>query len=233
VTASATTVGVLGGTFDPVHLGHLAIADEVRLRMGLSRMLLTPTAVPPHKTAEMLSDADHRESMIRLALRGREGLELCALELHRDRVCYTIDTLRCLRDGTPPVQPLFLLGTDSLFQIQTWREYRELLREFDLIASCCASSISSSSIARGSGWPGRPTGWSPRSPGGSSFYRNRSPGLPRSRVVVFHLRFDPVAISSSAIRERAAAGRELTGLVPPAVAQYIDRTALYRREKTR
>jgi nicotinate-nucleotide adenylyltransferase len=226
VTANAPPVGVLGGTFDPVHLGHLAIADEVRRRMRLSRVLLTPTAVPPHKTAERLSDADHRESMIRLALQGREGLELCALELHRDRVCYTIDTLRSLRDGTPPVQPLFLLGTDSLLQLQTWRDYSEMLREFDLVVvDRAGQGLAASSDELDSEISRRIVVLAGSTPGASS-----EPGRGGR---VFHLRFDPVAISSSAIRARAAAGLELTGLVPPAVAKYIDRTALYRPEKAR
>jgi nicotinate-nucleotide adenylyltransferase len=219
MTDVAEAVGFLGGTFDPVHLGHLAIAEEVRSRLALSRVLLAPTAVPPHKTAGRLSPADVREAMLRLALRGRVGLELCTLELRRD-VCYTIDTLRRLRDGDPSLRPLLVLGTDALAQIHTWRDYRELLEEFDVVVADRAGQelqrvrpdLESAIADRIVDLPAREDG------AGGRIYR---------------LPFEPIAVSSSAIRRRASRGESLAGLVPPAVAEYIDRTALYRRENAR
>ena len=219
MTDVATAVGFLGGTFDPVHLGHVALAEEVRSRLSLPRVLLAPTAVPPHKTARRLSPADVREAMLRLALRGRVGLELCTLELRRD-VCYTIDTLRTLRDGDPPLRPLLTIGTDALAQIHTWRDYRELLEEFDVVVADRAGQelqrvrpdLEAAITDRIVDLPTREG-----SAGGS----------------IYHLPFEPIAVSSSAIRRRAALGESLAGLVPPAVAEYIGRTGLYRRENAR
>jgi nicotinate-nucleotide adenylyltransferase len=219
MTDVATTVGFLGGTFDPVHRGHLAIAGEMRSRLSLPRVLLAPTAVPPHKTAGRLSPAHVRETMLRLALRGRIGLELCTLELRRE-VCYTIDTLRILRDGDPPLRPLLAIGTDTLAQIHTWRDYRQLLEEFDVVVADRAGQellrvrpdLEAAIADRIVDLPIREDG-----AGGS----------------IYHLPFEPIEVSSSAIRRRAAHGESLAGLVPPAVAEYIDRTGLYRRENAR
>ncbi len=222
-----TAVGVLGGTFDPVHLGHLRVATEVRQRLGLSRMLLTPSAVPPHKPRGASSDAAHREKMLNLALDGVAGLELCTVELRQARVCYTVDTLRALRDGTPPVGPLFVLGTDALQQIGTWRDHRALLQEFDLVVveraglelARTSSGLESAIAERMVLWPAGDIDLAAQDLGRGGR--------------IFHLPIAPIAVSSSSIRRLAAEGRSLNGLVPPAVAEYIELTGLYRRESPR
>lgn len=222
-----TAVGVLGGTFDPVHLGHLRVADEVRQRLRLSRMLLTPSAVPPHKPLGAPSSAAHRERMLRLALGGRAGLELCTIELRQERVCYTVDTLRALRDGTPPLSPLFVLGTDALLLIETWRDYRGLLQEFDLVVVERAGV----ELARAAG--GLERAIADRivlGPAGEVALAAQELGRGGR---IFHLPVAPIAISSSSIRRCAAEGQSLNGLVPTAVAEYIERTGLYRRESPR
>lgn len=217
MTGSAAAVGVLGGTFDPVHLGHLALADEARRWLGLRRVLLVPTAVPPHKSLARLSSTAHREAMLRLALADRPGLELCTIESRADRVCYTIDTLRSLRRGPPPSRPVFLMGTDSLLQVHTWRDYRELLAEFDL------AIVDRSGEKLAGAW---------RTLDGE--IAERIVVLSRAGTEIgggggriFHLPVAPIPISSSAIRRRAARGDDLSGLVPPAVAEYIGRAGLY------
>jgi nicotinate-nucleotide adenylyltransferase len=218
-------VGVLGGTFDPVHLGHLEIAERVASQLGLARVLLMPTARPPHKAPEELAPIRHRAALVRLAVRGRPGLGICTLELDPGRVAYTIDSLRALRAVAPGRSPVFVLGLDALACITTWRSWRALLREFDLVV-----------VDR----PGR------------RLARTRAALDPRvaARIValpagvpadlapgrggrIFHLPLAPIRISSSAVRRRAARGEELSGLVPPAVAEYIERTSLYRKESRR
>jgi nicotinate-nucleotide adenylyltransferase len=205
---------VLGGTFDPVHLGHLRMATEARRLLDLERTLLVPAARPPHKAPEALSPTLDRLAMLRLAIEGLAGLEVSTIELERPGVGYTIDTLRLLREGRPPRDPVFILGLDALVQLPSWRGWRALLEEFDLAVVA--------RVEDGSG--------------------NRLPPEIAARVVagpaidagrggrVFRLPIEPVAVSSSAIRERARSGGGLDGLVPPGVARYIQRTGLYRRE---
>lgn len=217
MTEAAQAVGVLGGCFDPVHLGHLALAEQARRLLGLRRMLLLLTAAPPHKSSGALSAVEHREAMLRLAVAGREGLEVCELDLAGDRVRYTIDSLRALRDGPPVCRPVFVMGMDSLLEIETWREYRRLLESFDLAVM--------------------------DRPGGRlSESRRRLPAHVANRLVglesappdvgaggrIFHLPIDPVPISSTEIRSRVARGLPVDSLVPPGVAGYIRRSGLYR-----
>jgi nicotinate-nucleotide adenylyltransferase len=224
--AKPEVVGLLGGSFDPVHEGHLRIAAEVRRLTGLSRVLLMPAAWPPHKLHAKPSPAHHREAMLRLAIRGREGLEISTIELETGRVCYTIDTLRRLLDGEPPCKAVFILGMDSLRQITTWWRWRELIDEFDLAV-----------IERTEDDPRMDRELHPEvvarlvplavpsSPDGSLTLPHVGRG---GRI--FRLPVPPIPISSSAIRARARAGDDLGGLVPPSVARYIHRTGLYRQE---
>ena len=215
-------VGVLGGSFDPVHSGHLWIADEACRLLGLSRLLLLPTALPPHKAADRLSAANQREAMLRLALPGHPRLEISRLELEQQQVCYTIDTLRRMRDGQPPWRPVFLLGMDSLVQISTWRLWRELIAEFDLAVIDRVDDDDGGGEVH---------------PEVASRIVAVTENAPPPRVGqggrVFRLPIPPISVSSSVIRTRARAGEALTGLVPPAVARYIHDMGLYRQEVDR
>jgi nicotinate-nucleotide adenylyltransferase len=230
MTDPAVAVGVLGGTFDPVHVAHLAIADAVRRRLALDRILLVPAALPPHKRAGELSPAADRVAMLRLALADREGLEVCTLELAGDRVCYTIDTLRRLRDGALALCPVFILGSDSLLQIHTWREYLALLAEFDLAVVDRAGHELARSRREIPVEIARRLVVVPEAAADTG--REGVPDAGRGGRV-FHVPFAPVSISSSAIRELAARGEPLDGLVPQAVSAYIDRAGLYRQESAR
>lgn len=220
---AAAAVGVLGGTFDPVHSGHLEVAERVRELLDLPRMLLLPTARPPHKLPAALSPARHREAMLRLALAERRALEICTLEMEGERVSFTIESLRALRDGSPPCRPVFVLGMDSLLELESWRDWRALLDEFDLAVidrpgldlEVARARLSPAVAGRLVRLPG---------PGGSG-PAELQPGRGGR---VFHLPLASIPISSREIRARAAAGLALDGLVPPAVARYILESGLYR-----
>lgn len=212
-------VGLLGGTFDPVHLGHLHVADRVREALGLRRVLLVLSATPPHKVEHPVGSPDHRMEMLRLAVADRPGLETCTLEIDRGGISYTIDTLRQLRERSPEIVPVFIIGMDSLPELPTWREYRSLVAEFDLVVvdrpgtdlpSVCAGL--EPYLAERVLKPERmPAGSEPPGTGGR----------------ILHVTIPEVGISSTAIRRRAAGGRPLDGLVPPSVARYILRHRLY------
>ncbi len=116
-------IGVLGGSFDPVHRGHLALAEGARDALRLDRVLLVPAARQPHKPAGPVASAEDRYAMLRLATRGRRGIELSDLELERPGPSYTVDTLRALRQSLPADGELFLLlGADAAADFPGWRD---------------------------------------------------------------------------------------------------------------
>jgi nicotinate-nucleotide adenylyltransferase len=222
-------IGVLGGTFDPVHFGHLHAAECVRRVFAPERILLVPCATPPHKGRTDLSPAEHRLAMLRLAAESREWLEVSEIEIARGGISYTVETLRELARGTPPVSPVFIMGMDSLFEIHTWKSHLDLIREFDLVV-----------VDR----PGRDLGRAREqlypavadrlvtvsfSDGAAARLAAPPPGRGGR---VYHLPIPPLAVSSSEIRSEAAVGATLDGLVPPSVARYIRDHRLYGQEGT-
>ena len=118
------TKGLLGGTFDPPHYGHLVLAEEARCRFHLDEVLFVPTRIPPHKGAVELTDYSHRRRMAQLAISGNEAFRVADLE-PSDRVSYTVDLIRSLsRAGAHPV---FIMGMDSLVEMHTWKDPERLL----------------------------------------------------------------------------------------------------------
>jgi nicotinate-nucleotide adenylyltransferase len=115
-------LGIFGGTFDPVHYGHLLLAECCREQIKLDRVWFMPTAVPPHKQQAAITPADHRLEMLGLAIAGNKGFEVCRYEIERGGVNYTVDTLDHFRRETPEHELFFLIGGDSLADLPTWRE---------------------------------------------------------------------------------------------------------------
>jgi nicotinate-nucleotide adenylyltransferase len=115
-------LGILGGTFDPVHYGHLLLAECCREQCGLDRVWFMPTAVPPHKQSAEITPASHRIEMLSLAIAGNPLFEVCRYEADRGGVNYTVDTLSHFQREDPSRQLYFLLGGDSLADLPTWRE---------------------------------------------------------------------------------------------------------------
>jgi len=114
--------GVFGGTFDPVHIGHLVVADRVRQEWALDRVLFVPSAIPPHKVEDEISPGLHRLEMLRIALSGNKAFELSDIEIRRGGVSYTIDTLRELHTREPDDQWFLLVGADNIREFHLWRE---------------------------------------------------------------------------------------------------------------
>jgi nicotinate-nucleotide adenylyltransferase len=126
-------VGVFGGTFDPPHVGHLVVAQEVHWRLGLDRVLWVPAALPPHKRDQKITPPGLRLEMVAAAIAGDDRFELCDLEVRRDGPSYTVDTLRALRERNPGDELFLILGADQLAELGTWREPDELTRLATLV----------------------------------------------------------------------------------------------------
>lgn len=200
-------LGVFGGTFDPVHLGHLAAAETAREALGLERVLFVPARRPPHKPGRPISEAGHRVAMLELALADNPAFAIEPMELERDGPSYTVDTLAAITErvraagGIPDL--VFVCSTEALLDLPTWRNPTGIL-----------------ALARVAAVPrGRLNAPSP------DWIAERFAGLEGRILLLDGPRID---ISASALRERVSAGRSIRYLVPNSVAAYIADNALYR-----
>ncbi len=213
-------IGLLGGTFNPVHLGHILAARAVRRRFGLDRILLIPSSQPPHKGSTGVASAVHRLSMVKLACRGRAGLASSAMEIEAGGTSYSVFTLEKVRRRHRKAVIFFILGVDAFLEIETWREYRRVLRQCHFVVTSRpgfdlgrARSVLDKALRK------RVFVLSPG--------ENEVQSLPRDPRV-FILPIPALNISSTDIRRRARRGESLSGLVPRAVEIYIQRHRLYQ-----
>jgi len=228
LTPARPVVGVLGGSFDPVHLGHLRIAAWVREALRLDQVLLLLSPRPPHKDPTALTPPGARAEMLRLAIGDDPGLRLSTVEFDEEGPSYTIDTLRRFRTASAPADPVFIIGADSLPELPSWRLAQDLTAEFDFVVldrpgsePLDAPRLVDRRLAS------RVVPLTPLPPAGGT--RGLPPGVGGR---IFTLRRPATPESSSQVRALAASGRSLQGLVPPAVAGYISDHGLYRREET-
>jgi nicotinate-nucleotide adenylyltransferase len=121
-------IGILGGSFDPIHHGHLILARAAREELGLDRVVFIPAHASPHKTGDFSTTGEERLAMVRLAVAGEEGFELSDIELLRPPPSYTVDTLRELRNAHPNDELVLLIGADNVAKFDTWREPDEIRR---------------------------------------------------------------------------------------------------------
>ena len=197
-------LGVLGGTFDPIHNGHLAIADEVRSQLQLSEIIYVPAGQPWLKADRPVTSAEHRIAMLEMAISDRPCSRISMIDIERDGLTYTVDTLADLwkRLGADD-EVYFIIGWGSLEELPEWKAPARIIRLCKLVA-----------VPR----PGYPL------PDMGELDK-RIPGL-REKVII--LDKPEIDISSSDIRERIAGGKSISGLVPRAVEDYIREKGLYK-----
>lgn len=136
-------IALFGGTFDPVHLGHLIIAETLREQAGLDTVVFIPAANPPHKHHELMFDAIRRYALLQAAVAGNPGFALSDIELVRGGTSYTIDTIRDMKAGFPAgTELLFIVGRDNLYEIEQWKSPRDIVRECRILVAdrSCANS---------------------------------------------------------------------------------------------
>lgn len=203
-----TRIGVLGGTFDPIHMAHLMIAEWVRQARALDRVIFVPAGHPPHKPGRAVSPADVRLEMVRLAVADAPCFEVSDVELRREGPSYTLDTVRELLDACPSDTRLFwIIGGDCVRDLPSWYRIGDLAALADFIA-----------VSR----PGSQVGdWSGIERGLGADVAARMQSL----VVPFPM----IDISSTMIRRRVAAGESIRYLVPEPVRELIEARGLYRQ----
>jgi nicotinate-nucleotide adenylyltransferase len=220
----ARGIGILGGTFDPVHYGHLRAAAELAAALDLAEVKLIPAGDPPHRSAPIAA-AQHRLAMLDLAVQAFPGLTVDAREIARPGKSYTVLTLAELRAQAPSTPLLLILGEDAFRWLPTWHQWRRLFDLAHIVVVARPGQVASPDLP--AGLPPELAGeWESR----FALERERLESAPAG--VIFRQSITPQPISSTAIREALALGREgsgtARGLLPPAVLAYIDHHRLYR-----
>lgn len=197
-------IGILGGTFDPVHLAHLLLAETCREECGLDQVRLMPASNPPHKQGEIISPAKQRIAMLEFAVAGFPEFVVDRREIKREGLSYTWQTLTEFRDEYPNDELFFLMGSDSLRDLMTWKQPETIAELATLVA-----------VNRG-----------PISEEQMNAYLEPLPEVVRKAIRFVQM--PAVDISASDIRARAHAGRSLRFLTPRPVERYIVEQGLYR-----
>ncbi|UQZ35596.1 nicotinate-nucleotide adenylyltransferase [Paenibacillus sp. PK3_47] len=190
-------VGIMGGTFDPPHIGHMLAAESARDAYHLEQVWFMPSHIPPHKH-EAGAPGEDRLEMVRRAIEGHESFGILDREVKRGGVSYTIETVRSLQQEFPQHEFFFIIGSDMVQYLPKWREIEELVRRLTFI---------------GVGRPGTPLDLA------------ALPGYVADKVLLADMPM--VDISSTMLRARAAAGRSIRYMVPEAVFHYVQRSGLY------
>jgi nicotinate-nucleotide adenylyltransferase len=202
--AARARLGILGGMFNPPHVGHLALARAAAIGLGLRRVLLTPVLIPPHKPAKWDPGAEHRLRMCQLAIGEDPRLGVCRLELERAGPSYTVDTLRSIHASDPDAELTLIVGADMAATLASWREPREILK----LANLAVAERENTSRRE--------------------VLEALAPLDGKAQIEFVEMpRLD---VSSSLVRKRLTAGEPIEGLVGNRVASYIAEHELYGRQ---
>lgn len=196
-------IGILGGTFDPPHIGHLVLGDQAWQQLGLDEVWFTPVGQPPHKAGRQVSDAVHRTAMTQLAIAGHPAFRLCEADVQRPGPHYSLTLMHLLRAEFPQHEWFFLIGEDSLADLPKWHRPAELIE----LASLCVA----------------------RRPGSRSDHVAVFEFLPALRERMRWIDAPLLDLAASDLRVRLVAGRSVRYLVPDAALEYAARNGAYQQ----
>ena len=211
-------IGLFGGTFDPVHNGHLAVGETTLTQFHLDQLIYIPAPSPPHKVEGHIAPFYHRLAMLELAIAGEKGLTVSPIEAERHGPSYTIDTLTIIRKrfGTD-VTFFYVIGLDAFAEIRTWKDYLFLLQKvsFVVIDRPCPDGTTCEQVVMTElqGYTGPEEG----------------PWVHETSSPIYRLAMAPVAVSSTAVRMLLQKGEPVADLVPEQVLDYIKGNNLYRK----
>lgn len=208
INRSKTSIAIMGGTFDPIHYGHLVTAEAVRDKFSIDKILFVPTGMPPHKDSSSITISRHRHLMTILATSTNPFFEVSSVEIDRKGITYTIDTIKILKEiYGDNCDIYFITGADALLELETWYKLDELLSVCKFVAAT------------------RP-----------GFFLNdleQNIKYIKSKYGkdVYHLEVPSLAISSTDIRKRVESGQTIKYLLPESVEQYIIKHKIYNKQK--
>jgi nicotinate-nucleotide adenylyltransferase len=209
LSATMRRVGVLGGTFDPVHYGHLVVAEEVYATFHLAEMVFVPAGQPPHKTREVITAAEHRLAMLELAIASNPHFTISRVDLDRPGPSYTVDTLRLLRQQWGEETAIyFVIGGDSLEELLSWHDPRGILEQLTYLVAVKRPGYNDSEAY-------------------FDWLEARLPGSKQRLLFAETPQFD---ISATDLRARVAEGRPIKYQTPDSVESYIVQYGLYRQK---
>jgi nicotinate-nucleotide adenylyltransferase len=214
---SEKRIGLFGGTFNPIHLGHLRGAEEVREAFGLQKVIFIPAALPPHKMTEEIIQAHHRIEMVKRAIRKNPQFSVSNVELKRPGKSYSIDTIRYF-SGRFDDSLYFVLGRDAFVEIETWKDFQ------NLFSMCNFIIMVRPGLKQGSPLPGALAPAFRYDQGASGWVHG-------SGNMVFLKEINFLDISSTKVRQLVEKRESIKYLVPPEVEAYIEKHGLYRRRK--
>jgi nicotinate-nucleotide adenylyltransferase len=198
-------IGILGGTFNPIHFGHLILGQSAREEFGLDKILVMPTKNPAYKTISGGVTEQNRIEMIQLAIEDFPYFEFSDLELRREGTTYTVDTLRELTKGQEDSRYYFIMGADSLYQIETWKKPEEILSMVDILVATRNDSRSALDAQ-------------------IDYLEDKYDGK------IYHLNSPSIEISSNEIRKKNISGQSIHFFLPEKVINYIERNGLYEHK---
>ncbi|MGC7870079.1 nicotinate-nucleotide adenylyltransferase [Desulfosporosinus sp. SYSU MS00001] len=204
IEVSMERIGIMGGTFDPIHYGHLVAAEMARSEFNLSKVLFIPTGIPPHKDRHDISAGKSRLEMVERAIKDNPAFECSAMEIERQGPSYTVETLRHLSKIWPEHELYFITGTDALREIFSWREAEEILTMIQFI---------------GAARPGFDA---------KDFLQSVRRDHPEIVDKIHYLEVPALAISSTDIRMRVKQQKPIRYLLPEGVRLFIEQKNLYR-----
>jgi nicotinate-nucleotide adenylyltransferase len=212
--SARTRLGLLGGTFDPIHVGHLDAAAAAQRSLALDEIRFVPSHDPPHRPSDPRASAFHRFALVALAIEGQPSYRASDVELRRDGPSYTTDTLRAVHaEGLAASQIFFILGADAFAEIATWREFPAVLDAANFVVIARPGSSLDAAAAR--------------TPSLRARLRHADGAFETPGTFVFLIEAQTRDVSSTTIRARLAAGQTIDDLVPGAVARHIVAHKLY------
>lgn len=197
-------VGIMGGTFNPVHFGHLILAENAFDAFELDKVIFIPSGDPPHKKGDKVISKEHREKMTQLAIEDNKHFDISMIELNRGGYSYTVDTLSALKSESPNNQYYFIVGADSLVNIMTWKEPEKIFNLCELIVAA-RGAIDCEKIAE-----------------------IKEAYEVKYNITIHSLEMPIIDISSTDIRKRVEEGRTIKYFVPKDIEHYIYMNQLYR-----
>ena len=198
----ANKIGVFGGSFNPIHSGHLAVAQHALESCGMSKIIFLPNANPPHKINDNILCASHRFNMVSLAIKGNDNFEISDYEMNKQGPSYTIDTIRHFKK-IYNAEIFFIIGADSLYTLNKWKSYKELVKE-------CSFIVADRNCTQG-----------------SNLLREICEHEKKGGRIEL-IKMPKIDITSTFIRDKLLKGENIKGYVPEAVRNYITQNGLYK-----